>query len=136
MPVDAKKNVAAWLPAVGYCVILFVQSSFASPKLLPTFPGMDKLLHFGAYGVLGLLFMRAFRITTSRIGVPQIMLYSLLLTTAYGISDEVHQSFVIARTADVMDALADALGGGCGIFLYYMTNRNVYATGRQNNRQL
>jgi VanZ family protein len=60
------------------------------------------------------------------------MLYSFLLTATYGISDEVHQSFVIARTADIMDALADALGGGCGIFLYYITKRSVYATGRPN----
>lgn len=135
MDADTKRNVTAWLPVICYCVLLFIQSSFASPKSLPTFSGMDKLLHFGAYGFLGLLFLRAFSISSSRLETPRIMFYSFLLTAAYGISDEVHQSFVITRTAEAMDVIADVLGGGFGIFLYYITNRSVYAAERHHNRR-
>jgi VanZ family protein len=127
MPVGVKRNINAWLPVVGYCVLLFIQSSFASPKLLPTFPGMDKLLHFGAYGFLGMLFLRAFNLSNPRLRVRHLLFYSILLTALYGISDEVHQRFVVVRTADIMDATADAFGGGCGVILYYFCNRfNFY----------
>ncbi|MFH0725486.1 MAG: VanZ family protein [Pseudomonadota bacterium] len=119
----------AWLPVAGYCTLLFIQSSFSAPELLPSFSGMDKLLHFGAYGVLGLLFMRAFTQSIPRLGARRIIFYSILLTTAYGLSDEAHQYFVVVRTADMMDVLADAMGGGCGTFLYCICNREVFASG-------
>lgn len=89
---------------------------------------MDKLLHFGAYGVLGLLFMRAFTRSVSRLGAGRILFYSILLTATYGLSDEAHQYFVVVRTADVMDVLADAIGGGCGAVLYYICNRDAFPT--------
>lgn len=123
MPDDVKGNVSAWLPVVGYCVLLFVQSSFAAPKLLPTVSGMDKMLHFFAYGILGLLFIRAFTRSMPGLGATRIIFYSIILTAAYGAGDEVHQHFVAVRTADMMDALFDALGGGCGVLLYYLFNR-------------
>jgi VanZ family protein len=135
MPVGVKGGINAWLPVLGYCVLLFIQSSFASPQLLPTFSGMDKLLHFGAYAVLGLLFMRAFTLSASRIGTGRMIVYSILLTALYGISDEVHQFFVVVRTADMMDAIADALGGGCGVFLYYLSNRGIFANERDESRE-
>ena len=40
---------------------------------------------------------------------------SILLSSLYGISDEIHQSFVPYRTADVMDALADIIGSAFGV---------------------
>jgi VanZ family protein len=124
---DMKGTANAWLPVAGYCGLLFIQSSFSSPNLLPTFSGMDKLLHFGAYGVLGLLCMRAFTRSFSGLGAGRIIFYSILSTAAYGLSDEVHQHFVVVRTADMMDVLADAIGGACGSFLYYIYNRKTFA---------
>jgi VanZ family protein len=129
MSSDIKGATTAWLPVAGYCTLLFIQSSFSAPELLPSFSGMDKLLHFGAYGVLGLLFMRAFTRSVSRLGARRVIFYSILLTAAYGLSDEAHQYFVAVRTADMMDVLADAIGGGCGTFLYYIRNRKVFASG-------
>lgn len=129
IPADIKGTLNAWLPVVGYCAFLFIQSSLPSPKLLPSFSGMDKLLHFGAYGVLGLLIMRALTRSISRLGAGQIIFYSILLTSVYGLSDEAHQRFVAARTAEMLDVLADAVGGGCGAFLYYIRNREAFSTG-------
>jgi VanZ family protein len=53
----------------------------------------------------------------------------------YGISDEVHQHFVVARTAETMDVLADALGGSCGTFLYYIRSGNAFSSGGNKNRK-
>ena len=49
-----------WLPLIGYCVFIYIQSSYPSPERLPSFNYSDKLLHFGAYAVMGILFYRAY----------------------------------------------------------------------------
>ncbi len=36
------------------------------------------------------------------------------LAVAFGVTDEVHQSFVPGRNADLMDLVADALGASLG----------------------
>ncbi|MCK5081916.1 MAG: VanZ family protein, partial [Candidatus Omnitrophica bacterium] len=46
----------------------------------------------------------------------------------YGISDEIHQSFVPGRNAGIIDIIADTIGGaaggfGCLLFLEYIKNR-------------
>ena len=47
-------------PLVVYCALIFLQSSFAAPDEIPNLPYIDKILHFGAYALLGVLFFRAF----------------------------------------------------------------------------
>jgi len=46
------------------------------------------------------------------------LILSVLLSALFGISDEIHQSFVPFRTADPMDVLADILGSIAGVYLY------------------
>jgi len=46
------------------------------------------------------------------------MILSILLSSLYGISDEIHQHFVPSRNADVMDVMADILGSILGVYLY------------------
>ena len=47
------------------------------------------------------------------------MLLSIIFTGAYGMSDEVHQMFVASRSADIMDWIADVVGGSAGIYGFY-----------------
>ncbi len=49
-----------------------------------------------------------------------LMLLSALSATLYGISDEIHQSFVPFREADVADVIADTIGAFCGVYLYQL----------------
>jgi len=79
---------------------------------------MDKLLHFAAYALLGALFFRAFNTTPIKQNLKLVLILSVLLSALYGISDEIHQSFVPFRTADPMDVLADILGSIAGAYLY------------------
>jgi len=74
----------------------------------------DKVLHFTAYALLGALFLRAFNVTRIKHHLKLIFALSVLLSSLYGISDEIHQSFVPYRTADAMDALADIIGSAFG----------------------
>ena len=47
-----------------------------------------------------------------------MVILSVLLSSLYGISDEIHQYFVPYRDADLMDVLADMLGGLMGVYIY------------------
>lgn len=79
---------------------------------------MDKLLHFACFALLGALFLRAFNTTPIKHNLTLVLILSVLLSSLYGISDEIHQHFVPFRTADPMDVLADILGSIAGVYIY------------------
>jgi len=110
-----------WFPILLYCLLIFIQSSRPSPDITPHWPYIDKVLHFTAYALLGALFLRAFKTTRIKNNLILVFILSALLSSLYGISDEIHQSFVPFRTADAMDALADILGSITGVYLYQKT---------------
>lgn len=106
-----------WLPLVAYCLAIFIQSSGPAPGSLPEFPLSDKLLHAGAYALMAILFYRAYRTLRPRsVGTAGLSVFSAVL---YGLFDELHQSFVPARSADGFDLLADAVGACVGMLLYW-----------------
>jgi VanZ family protein len=81
-------------------------------------PYFDKVLHFVAYALLGALFLRAFKTSRIKNNIKLMVILSVLLSSLYGISDEIHQYFVPYRDADLMDVLADTLGGLMGVYIY------------------
>src|SRR5262245_21000950 len=92
--------------------LIFGASSLSDPPL----PGetSDKSGHFIGYVILSVLLLRA--LSGGRIaGVSwRTALLAILFSTLYGVSDELHQSFVPHRTPDVWDVAADAAGAGAG----------------------
>jgi hypothetical protein len=116
---DKYRNfMISWLPVVLYCTVIFIQSSYPSVVRLHDVPFGDKYLHVAGYALLGMLFFRAFRSSHGGNRIFMVILLSISASTAYGISDEIHQYFVPYRTADVMDALADMVGSGLGVLGY------------------
>ena len=97
------------LVALSWMGLLFYlshQPSLPTPSL---FSGQDKLIHAVVYGALGVMLLaaqplRAGRYSWRRIGA------SVLLASLYGASDELHQSFVTGRSAEIGDWVADTLG--------------------------
>jgi VanZ family protein len=114
------KFVYFWLPVFIYCIIIFVQSSFPSPEQIPKLPHLDKVLHFTAYGIMGALFLRAYSSSES-IGrnIKLVIFLSILSTTVYGVSDEIHQSYVSSRSSEFFDVVADFFGSFCGTLVYW-----------------
>jgi VanZ family protein len=93
---------------VLYCAVIYWLSDQPSLPLPKLFEFQDKLHHFTAYFIMGLLAWRLFR---HFIKQPTILaIISILFCSLYGISDEWHQSFVEGRTSDSIDWLADTLG--------------------------
>jgi VanZ family protein len=104
----------AFLPVVAYAGIIFWLSS--QPNPLPMLPrdwlAHDKLLHATEYAVLAAMTVVALRLLGLRAG-PALLL-AVILASAYGASDEIHQSFVPGRSADALDWVADTFGAVLG----------------------
>jgi len=119
-----------WLPLVVYCLLIYIQSDYPSPESLPSFEFGDKLYHFAAYAVMGVLFYRAYQTLPLKNNILLLMLLSMISTSFYGLSDEIHQSFVPYRDGSFLDVIADVLGAVCGVYLY-----NLWRTARNDRRQ-
>jgi VanZ family protein len=90
-------------------VAIWVGSSFPVPPTpLMEFELGDKVAHAVVFGVLAILIRYAFGRSTRMPGWQSFA--AVLVATAYGAIDELHQSFVPGRTADVWDFVADAGG--------------------------
>jgi VanZ family protein len=119
MSPKVKNFTYCWLPLIAYCIFIFIQSSYPSLQSLPSFEFSDKLMHFGAYAVLGVLFYRAYHTLPFENRLQWIMLLSMISASLYGVSDEIHQSFVSSRDGSYTDVMADVLGAVCGVYLYH-----------------
>ena len=106
-----------WLPLLLYCLLIFIQSSYPATQSLSSIPHMDKLAHTGAYALLGFLIFRVFQTTRIRKNAVLLVTLSALVSSLYGVSDEIHQYFVPSRSADIADVAADVAGSilGAGI---------------------
>jgi len=71
----------------------------------------DKSGHLLGYAALGVTLVRALAGGLPRPIAPRTALLAIAITVAYGVTDEVHQTFVAGRTADIADLYADAAGG-------------------------
>jgi len=110
-----------WAPVFIYCFLIYLQSSYPSPVELPDFPFIDKFIHSATYAVLGILFFRAYRTLKIKDNLKLVILLSIASSTLYGVSDEIHQSWVASRSAEIMDGLADFVGSICGVVAYRFT---------------
>lgn len=94
--------------ALAWMATIFLLSSQPSLPTPDLFDGQDKIEHFLAYGLLGILLSRSLGIVKH--GAWKQVILVTALTTLYGISDEFHQSFVPGRDASSWDVLADGMG--------------------------
>ncbi len=125
---NVKVYLLYWLPVLIYCYIIFNFSSRESIRLIPSVSHIDKVLHMVAYGVLGILLVRAFQ-KTSTYNRKRIALLAIIFATIYGISDEIHQSFVVSRTADIYDVIFDFLGAAIAVQVYSLLSQKVKKSG-------
>ncbi len=101
-------------------------------------------MHFGAYAFLGILFYRAYHTLHFENRMQWIMPLSLISASLYGVSDEIHQSFVPYRDGSFTDIIADVLGAVCGVYLYHrwqsrsleFGSRNAEVGKREKDRRL
>jgi VanZ family protein len=100
----------SWIPPLGWMLVIHMVSGVSGSELPDgPFPHFDKVIHFGVYALLSLLFFRAF------CGMEKwrpwtCVLFCVLLTSGYGGWDEMRQASVIGRASDEWDLLLDVAG--------------------------
>ena len=109
----APSRLSLWGPVVAYMALIFALSAMSSPP--SPGPINDKVLHFGFYGGLAAVTLRATsggRLT----GITwTVIAAAWAIATAYGATDEFHQAFVPHRSADLADLVADSLGAAVAV---------------------
>lgn len=110
------RRVWFWAPPFLYMAVIFYLSSQSAPLPALTAAVWDKALHTIEYGGLGFLLARALR--SEGAGWWAAIISAIVLTSAYGASDEWHQSFVPMRDADVRDWIADTIGATVGVVVF------------------
>ncbi len=106
-----------WMPVCAYAGPIFYLSSQPHPEDdLPSFvlSVSDKVLHVVEYAVLGGLCYRALCRGTNESWGNMALPLAVVFTSLYGISDEVHQSFVPFRDSSWLDWVADTIGAAVG----------------------
>ena len=103
-----------WVPVALYAGMIFYLSAQSHPEEnLPSFvfkEVSDKVLHAVAYGILSLLCYRAFRWAAGPAVARQAVVLAIVTASLYGVTDEVHQAFVLLRESSWLDWLADTIG--------------------------
>ena len=123
-----KKFLIYWFPLIIYCLAIYIQSGRPGPAKMPDVRFLDKFLHLSAYGLLGILFYRAYETLPLKKFKHLVIFISIASATFYGISDEIHQYYVPSRHADLMDVIANTIGSICGVYLYHRwKNRKIPA---------
>lgn len=116
-----KRGLILWFLAVSYMALIFYISSIPGPIRYELPYGADKVLHLFEYALLGFILSLCLKGSGKRSSI----LFAWLIASLYGLSDEIHQSFVPGREASLADFLSDCTGGLIGAKLSQLIyNRN------------
>jgi VanZ family protein len=99
--------------------IFFLSHQPGDAFYMPPLPGFDKAVHLVIYGLLAITVLFAFfpwLKTKSSLTVTGLV---VLICVFYGISDELHQSFVPGRFVSVGDVVADGAGALLVCFAWF-----------------
>lgn len=119
--------VRAWTPAVLYMALIWVVSAMhIDTAAIEFFPLKDKGIHLVEYTALGFLVAYACVRTFISRGVFRALAVAVLITIAWGVSDETHQAYVPGREADPIDLVADTFGALFGACIMYALWRRTH----------
>ncbi|MDZ4695393.1 MAG: VanZ family protein [Deltaproteobacteria bacterium] len=114
-----KTNIYAWIPPLIWAAAVFVLSSLPGSSLPDLgFAMQDKFAHSLVFATLAALVLRALGGTRFQSKPLVAMGIAVAIATAYGVSDEFHQSFVPRRSPDVLDVVADSFGALMGVVAF------------------
>ena len=106
---------------IGYWLVLLVATHLPSEFPLVPSDGTDKLVHFGAFAVLGGLFAATWEWSTGRLTARHLFVAWIVLAL-YAAFDEVTQP-LFGRSRSLGDWLADAIGIVTGLLLFLVWRR-------------
>jgi VanZ family protein len=145
------KKVTYWIPVILWIVFIFWMStsmfsasntytyietlmrfifpSISQKEILIFHNILRKLAHVTEYFISGLLLFRAFRYGSDKKSEWRWAFLSLAAITVIAASDEFHQTFVVTRTASLVDVGIDIFGGllaqGINVLLFKRHQRRA-----------
>ena len=107
------------LPALAWAIAIFVGGGpgMPQPNLETLWLSFDKLEHALAFGALQALSFRALRYEMPASARAALLWVAALISVVAGIALELYQLGLPDRSADVKDAVADAVGAAIGAVL-------------------
>ncbi len=97
-----------------YAGAIFALSQAPVPVSAPPFPYYDKCFHSAEFALFFVL---------ARMATGRRALLPLVLTAVYAGSDELHQLFVVTRTASAFDLAADLVGAMLALLALELARR-------------
>jgi VanZ family protein len=109
-----------WVFVLAWMGLIFYLSSRSD---LPTPNGLSAeveaiLGHLTVYAVLAVLI--AYALADSGISTVRRLISAFVFAVLYGVSDELHQSFVPGRDPDIFDLMVDGIGAFIGLIAWIL----------------
>ena len=129
---DRPTFLRGWLPVILALTATFISSSIPGHHLPPLGEwNADKLIHGLEYAIAGALLMRPFvRTTWGSRRTALALLATVVIASAWGVFDEVHQLYTPNRSCDWRDWIADTVGAFLGALVWLAV---VRARARRHN---
>lgn len=104
------------MPPVAWAAVILVGTSLPGQAVPTTgIGGIDKVMHFLLYAVLGALTARALGAAPRR--RARHLVGALATIAAFAAVDELHQQLIPGRSAEVADWVADVAGASFALLL-------------------
>lgn len=120
-----------WLPPVlwmGFIFFLSSRSRVSVTHVYATDFVIFKSLHMIEYGILYFFFFRALYATGGkRLTTKQKLVYPIIFSIVFAISDEAHQLFTPTREGQIKDVIIDSIGA---LLVYGWVRKNLSAIKR------
>lgn len=114
---EKRKVYLVYVPLIVYWIMLFIATTLPVSSL-PSVDVSDKLKHFGAFFGLSVLLSLTLIYQNKVLLLKKYFLVAaLIISSVYGLLDEIHQSFIPGRNSEFLDWFADSLGAVAGVFI-------------------
>lgn len=115
--IEKNKSKLLYVPLVAYWTVLLGLTSLPGQDLPKT--GInDKIEHFSAYFLLGLLLSLTLLFQNKFLKIKRYFaFFTIFIIGLYAALDEIHQLFVPGRDCDFFDWTADMIGASLAILL-------------------
>lgn len=119
------QKVLRFIPAAFIISCSWYLSSLERIEQMPSFFGADKLVHCICFGILSFAVALSLYPFIQKKSSFIRILVPVLFIAVYGFIDELHQSYVPGRAADVFDWFADVTGAFLGSTVYFFLNKII-----------
>ncbi len=117
-------RIFVWANVIWFLIIFVLCAlpgeDIPDPRL--NIPHLDKVVHFGMFFIFSLLLFCPLERRTS-LGLGMIYGIAIGVAAVYGGLLEVLQHFFFERSGDILDFVADVLGGAAGCLCYPLVKR-------------